>query len=135
VSPRDRLEVDGWLWIVFCALFVVAAIATGKDAPIWVGSMVVVLCLLDRYQTHERANDIRDLPLQAPPLAVEVAEASSDARVCPFCKDSFDPRSEHVECKRCKTAHHASCFEEYQGCAVFGCGETRPRVMADSRAR
>ena len=31
----------------------------------------------------------------------------------------------HIECGTCKTWHHATCFEENGGCAVFGCKEKR----------
>ncbi len=37
-----------------------------------------------------------------------------------------------VECAACGTAHHAGCYEEQNGCAVFGCESKTARARATS---
>lgn len=130
-APRDRrdgLEVTGRGWIYFCALLGVVALLSGPAAPVWLGALVVVLVLVDRFQSHEAALRNQEIvPPVAFPLGLDVAPASREALVCPFCKDAVGAASEHVECTKCGTWHHAACFQEYSGCAVFGCGEQRSR--------
>ncbi|MBX3468838.1 MAG: hypothetical protein KF878_18365 [Planctomycetes bacterium] len=40
---------------------------------------------------------------------------------CPFCKADVAEGGTTVECGGCGTAHHAGCYEEQGGCAVYGC--------------
>lgn len=40
---------------------------------------------------------------------------------CPFCKSDVAEGGTTVECGGCGTAHHAGCYEEQGGCAVYGC--------------
>ncbi len=60
---------------------------------------------------------------KAPALSVKKDESA--ARACPFCKDEIAAGVVHIECATCHTKHHATCFEENGGCAVFGCKEKR----------
>lgn len=85
-----------------------------------VGVPAVVVRLLDRPS--------RGTPPGPPPGpgAVSVKPGESAAgRVCPYCKDAVPEDAVYIECKTCGTWHHATCFEENQGCAVFGCKEKR----------
>lgn len=51
---------------------------------------------------------------------------------CPFCKSAILADSPVAECGGCGTAHHAGCYEEQGGCAVYGCESktARARVRA-----
>jgi hypothetical protein len=41
---------------------------------------------------------------------------------CPYCRDDLDPEAPGLAaCERCRTLHHAPCYEEAAGCTVFGC--------------
>ena len=68
---------------------------------------------------------------RAPPLtasgSVPALSVKSEAkgRACPYCKDAIAEDAVHIECATCRTWHHATCFEENQGCAVYGCKEKR----------
>lgn len=42
---------------------------------------------------------------------------------CPVCGDTVIDRM--VYCRRCKTPHHADCWQFVGACSVYGCGETR----------
>ncbi|MEZ6188459.1 MAG: zf-HC2 domain-containing protein [Planctomycetota bacterium] len=51
------------------------------------------------------------------------AAASVQARVrvqCPYCHDAL-ASAPVVLCGSCSTPHHAGCFEQNQGCSIFGC--------------
>lgn len=54
------------------------------------------------------------------------AEAGSLVRIstspaqCPFCKEEISS-PERWACRKCGAQHHLNCWEENQGCAVFGC--------------
>jgi hypothetical protein len=43
--------------------------------------------------------------------------------VCQICGEAISQES--VRCRRCKTPHHADCWEYFGGCSTFGCGEKR----------
>lgn len=61
--------------------------------------------------------------------AVRAQEAASKPELrCPFCRDTLDPEGVTAECADCQTPHHASCFEEQGGCAVYGCRSNRARA-------
>lgn len=49
---------------------------------------------------------------------------------CPFCKSAVLPDTPVVECSGCGTAHHAGCYEEQGGCAVYGCESKTARARA-----
>ncbi|MCA9520543.1 MAG: hypothetical protein KC609_06205 [Myxococcales bacterium] len=40
---------------------------------------------------------------------------------CPYCRDGILNEPTIVACSRCQTPHHAECWKEAGGCAVFGC--------------
>ncbi len=70
-----------------------------------------------------RLLDRRARQALSPPVSVKTD--STTTRICPFCKDAIAADAVHIECATCKTKHHATCFEENHGCAVFGCKEKR----------
>jgi hypothetical protein len=39
--------------------------------------------------------------------------------ICPYCKETATEGT--VRCERCGAEHHAECFTEHGGCAIFGC--------------
>ena len=45
---------------------------------------------------------------------------STSPAQCPFCKEEISA-AERWACRKCGAQHHLSCWEENQGCAVFGC--------------
>ncbi|MCO5165980.1 MAG: hypothetical protein M9894_06385 [Planctomycetes bacterium] len=47
---------------------------------------------------------------------------------CPFCKAEVADDAAVVACDGCGTAHHAGCYEEQGGCAVYGCRSTTARA-------
>lgn len=63
------------------------------------------------------------------PLSGTTIQAREATVLCPFCKDSIDESVPHVACEKCATRHHPSCFLDNGGCAIFGCGEKRPRIV------
>jgi hypothetical protein len=72
--------------------------------------------------------------LQRPESApVKLKPAESTGRACPFCKDEIATTAVRIECATCGTWHHATCFEENGGCAVFGCKEKRGIGRAEER--
>jgi Inner membrane protein CreD len=44
----------------------------------------------------------------------------SSRRACPYCKGTLEA-SETFRCGRCNTAHHALCWSDHGGCAIYGC--------------
>lgn len=47
---------------------------------------------------------------------------------CPYCKAALLPDAPVAECGGCGTAHHAGCYEEQGGCAVYGCESKTARA-------
>ncbi|MCO5165622.1 MAG: hypothetical protein M9894_04530 [Planctomycetes bacterium] len=43
---------------------------------------------------------------------------------CPYCLDDIHPDDEPVRCAKCRTPHHAGCFQENQVCVAYGCLST-----------
>ena len=41
---------------------------------------------------------------------------------CPYCQASIGAADAAVACPLCGAVHHADCFTENGGCAVYGCG-------------
>ena len=41
--------------------------------------------------------------------------------ICPVCGEPV--LRDMVFCRRCKTPHHADCWQFINGCSVYGCGE------------
>lgn len=46
--------------------------------------------------------------------------------VCPLCQGPLEPDNEKIVCTDCKTGYHAECWEENQGCAIYGCPQVPP---------
>lgn len=40
---------------------------------------------------------------------------------CPYCQTPIVAGEEMVICPQCKTPHHAECWRDNRGCAVYGC--------------
>lgn len=40
---------------------------------------------------------------------------------CPYCRDAILKEPRVVACGRCHTPHHGECWNEAQGCSVYGC--------------
>jgi len=41
--------------------------------------------------------------------------------ICPFCRDVPKGASGLVSCSACQSVHHQKCWQQNQGCSVFGC--------------
>jgi len=46
--------------------------------------------------------------------------------VCPYCRCPLEESEVQVACEACGTQHHAACWEENQGCTLYGCEATAP---------
>jgi TM2 domain-containing membrane protein YozV len=48
--------------------------------------------------------------------------------VCPYCRSEVDPDAgeSSLICEGCGTPHHRECFEENNGCTLFGCSLAPP---------
>lgn len=44
-------------------------------------------------------------------------------RVCPYCHTSINGGELVHSCETCSALHHQDCWEEGEGCAVFGCDQ------------
>lgn len=53
---------------------------------------------------------------------------------CPFCHDDVPQDALAARCGKCRTVHHASCFDEKKGCSVDGCGSKVAHVVKGWRA-
>lgn len=47
--------------------------------------------------------------------------APSPGGNCPFCLTAIGPGDAVTTCPSCRAAHHRDCWDENQGCAVYGC--------------
>lgn len=52
---------------------------------------------------------------------VAVARAIHNVGFCPFCQTPVQAGADHVTCPECKTPYHPDCWQENNGCAVYGC--------------
>jgi Prokaryotic RING finger family 1/TM2 domain len=43
------------------------------------------------------------------------------ATLCPYCQGPISDTEESIVCSGCETPHHKDCYEENNGCTVFGC--------------
>ena len=43
------------------------------------------------------------------------------ATLCPYCQGPIAEGEETIVCTGCETPHHKDCYEENNGCTVFGC--------------
>ena len=43
------------------------------------------------------------------------------ATLCPYCQGPISDSEESTVCSGCETPHHKDCYEENNGCTVFGC--------------
>lgn len=64
------------------------------------------------------------------------APASSDARFprgrrCGVCQTVFEPGEEVQPCPDCASPHHAECWTENGGCAIYGCPRAPTTLKAE----
>jgi hypothetical protein len=64
-----------------------------------------------------------------PPQAVEPKEVG---RTCPFCRFPLKEGLEAYRCDTCGALHHADCWQEGRGCAVFGCASAESLLPSES---
>ncbi len=48
-------------------------------------------------------------------------QESGGELTCPYCRDPIGASSPVARCAACGTPYHPSCFEESNGCAIYGC--------------
>jgi len=46
---------------------------------------------------------------------------TSTLTLCPYCQVAISETEESIICSGCETPHHKDCYEENNGCTVFGC--------------
>lgn len=56
-----------------------------------------------------------------PAQEVAVARAIHNVGFCPYCQTPVQAGVEYVTCPACKTPYHSDCWQENNGCAVYGC--------------
>lgn len=64
-------------------------------------------------EARVRVEELKGALVKARPVVVKTN--------CPFCKSELLPDAPVAECATCGTPHHAGCYEEQGGCAVYGC--------------
>jgi hypothetical protein len=73
-----------------------------------------------RFEGYERGDPVvllRALAKLAGPGFILTRHAGPG--VCPYCKEKAT--DDTVRCGKCGAEHHAECFTEHGGCAIFGC--------------
>ena len=40
---------------------------------------------------------------------------------CPYCQGALEPDADEVACTVCGARHHAECWQENNGCGMYGC--------------
>ncbi len=81
-----------------------------------------ILKVLDRL--HRIALSLED-------IQIPLAESGGDL-ACPFCRGEIEETAPLARCDACGTPYHPSCFEEGNGCAIYGC---RNRIARTSSGR
>ncbi len=51
--------------------------------------------------------------------------------VCPYCRYPLDSGQAQVACRRYGHRHHADCWRDNGGCAIYGCGSTTSDPVQD----
>lgn len=59
-------------------------------------------------------------------------QESGGELTCPYCRDPIADTAPVARCAACGTPYHPSCFEESNGCAIYGC---RHRLARTSSGR
>lgn len=49
---------------------------------------------------------------------------------CPFCREAIDEDAPLARCDACGTPYHPSCFEEGEGCSIYGCRNRSARTSS-----
>jgi len=65
---------------------------------------------------------------EEPPEDTRAVTADADCGdpVCAYCRTLITRADERMDCPRCRTPHHADCWNENRGCTVFGCAMAPP---------
>ncbi len=45
----------------------------------------------------------------------------AETTICPYCRDVLGEAEAITTCPSCQTAHHEECWQENQGCTLYGC--------------
>lgn len=75
---------------------------------------------------------VRVEELEAAPLSLKPLRPIDVELNCPYCKSSILEGTPVAECSGCATAHHAGCYDEQGGCAVYGCESKTARARVRS---
>lgn len=58
-------------------------------------------------------------------------DAQAAGKICPYCKTEIGKDDETVICSECGISHHKDCWEQNNGCAIFGCaGHSAENLVA-----
>lgn len=50
----------------------------------------------------------------------------SDTRLCSICQSPLGDDESQTACPECRTPYHQECWDENQGCAIYGCSQVPP---------
>ncbi len=53
-------------------------------------------------------------------------------QLCPICQTGIAAAETATFCPDCKTIYHADCWNDNQGCAVYGCSQVPPKEQKTS---
>lgn len=118
VGPRFAFLETGISQFVYLVLF-----AYTFFFEEYTGLAVTILCILTLFVVMHltgRLNweEISGRHVSAPALTREA--------VCPFCREELQSNA-MTRCAQCGTFHHASCWSDHGGCAIFGCPQRAPQ--------
>ena len=68
-------------------------------------------------------------------MAEVVVGAASAGKTCPYCRFPLKGGVRGELCDSCGTVHHAECWGEGGGCAVFGCTAKATQTEAATVSR
>jgi hypothetical protein len=72
-----------------------------------------------------RENEGEETKQPTPPLPVEKVKKNKTG-ICPYCRTKIEPSDNVFICSNCKTPHHLDCWQENNGCTVYGCENAPP---------
>ncbi len=52
--------------------------------------------------------------------------STPDTALCAICQSPMEAGEEVTQCPGCQARYHTQCWQENQGCAVYGCSEVPP---------
>lgn len=56
-------------------------------------------------------------------VAAQAAPSAATKRMCAICQSPITPHEAAAPCPGCQAPYHVECWEENQGCAIYGCGQ------------